>query len=100
MLSSKKAILICVVQETEKYLPACEGTTRENATTIFSTLLKYISRPTHVRLALQENLKIKRLGVLIINVSVYKKFTSLIIFIVIPDEGLMKKYKHVEYFGY
>jgi hypothetical protein len=91
MLSSKKAILICVVQETQKYLPTCGGTTRENDTTIFSTLIKYISRPTHVRFAIQENLEIKRLVFLIINVSVYKQFTSLIIFIVIPDEGLMKK---------
>ena len=46
MLSSKKAILMYVVQETEKYLPACGGTNKENATIIFSTLLQYISRKT------------------------------------------------------
>lgn len=91
---------MCLVQETEKYLPACGGTTKENATIIFSTLLQYISRPTHVKLVLEENLKIKRSVFLTINVDVYKQFTSVIIFIVVPDEGLMKKSKHVEYFGY
>ena len=34
---------------------------------------------------------------LIINVSVYKEFTSVIIFIVVPDEGLRKKSKHIVY---
>ena len=44
MFSYKKAILICVVQETKEYLPACGATTKENATIIFSPLLQYISR--------------------------------------------------------
>lgn len=74
------------------------GTTNENATIIFSTLLHYISKPT--QLVLQENLKIKRSVFLTVTVSVCKQFTSVIIFIVVPDEGLMKKSKHVEYFGY
>jgi hypothetical protein len=42
----------------------------------------------------------KRLVFLTINFSVYKQFTFVTIFIVVPDAGLMKMSKHVVYYGY